>query len=201
MVFVCINNSWFLLPGLKKPDVLEIACFKWTIQSPVFFTGNHKNYEDDDIVPDAMQCITMFPGAYRNFSIKATCLKWFDKVFFWKSQCQPALMTNIFPVRSTVCSLDGSPFTATLRKVLLVKRLQTFWPEEGSIIPCFHSSCFGKKQKKKKGTCWKGEGEAQRLYNAPAVSLVNRLGIVGKVLFLEFCTKPEIGWLCPDSLL
>ena len=150
MVFVCITNSWFLLPGLKKPDVLEIAFFKWTIQNPVFFMGNHKNYEDDDTVPNTMQCIIVFPGAYRNFSIQATCLKWVDKVFFWKSQCQPALMTNIFPVRSIVCSLDGSPFTATLRKVLLVKRLQTFWPAEGSIIPCFRSSCLEKSKKKKK---------------------------------------------------
>lgn len=96
-------------------------------------------------------------------------------------------MTYSLPVRSSVYRFDHSPLRATLRKVLLLSTYKTSGLQRALEYRAFLTHSW---PKRKKGTCWKGEGDAQRLYNASADSLVNRLGIVGKVLFPEFCTKP-----------
>lgn len=51
------------------------------------------------------------------------------------------------------------------------KRLLNFWPAEGSLTPRFPSSLL---EKAEGGPRWKreGEGEGQRLWNAPAAGLV-----------------------------
>lgn len=128
MMFVCITNSWFLLPGLKNPDVLEITFFQVNYLEPCILHGwSLRTVTMRRRILPPILCSTLLcsQGPAETFRSRLHALNELTEVPFWKSQHQPDFEMNNFSMSSNVHSLDGFPFTATLRKILWLSAYKT----------------------------------------------------------------------------